>query len=142
MTFDIESLSEVKNDACNLQGDNTLPPMVRKIFFDLALCRAYTFCELAACGGSQKRKRGFCEDTSRSGKGLPPSALLLSARTHKPYYSLYKEEHQQSSYLFRPIRVFLTGGGKGPSQLLKSKAKEASCDFCAKIAACLLCFTF
>src|SRR5258707_11827756 len=47
--------------------------------------RAYAFSELAACGGSQQEKKSFCEDTSRSGKGLPPSALLRSTRTHKPY---------------------------------------------------------
>jgi hypothetical protein len=43
----------------------------------------FSFSPPAAAG-----RGGRCEDTSRSGKGLPPSALLLVPRTGKPCFYL------------------------------------------------------
>src|SRR5258707_2440251 len=78
---------------------NSIPDYQVLSTWRIPSARAYAFSELAACGGSQQEKKSFCEDTSRSGKGLPPSALLRSRRTHKPYCLSQQEKVSPSQTL-------------------------------------------
>src|SRR5258707_11873881 len=98
--------------------------------------RAYAFSELAACGGSQQEKKSFCEDTSRSGKGLPPSALLLSTRTHKPYQGCSKVLFCLMSNPFFTLRQGWTSGRKGEGRVIAWSRNPWMRRKCPGLASC------